>query len=210
MSKKGKIIAIVSVITVVLIIAITLIVLFVFPGVLKKSNKKSEDKKVEEETSKKKLKEDDDEDEEKEEERTSKKRKRRNKEETTEEETTEEETTEEETTEEETTEEKTTEQETTKAQLDVNNVELLAMKNVIVQMKKRLDALRTQIRKLSDTLLTLGTKKKKNETAACLLASSPHLSRIRSSSICSLTKAPWRLLPVRLPPPASSPFPARP
>ena len=46
MSKKGKIIAIVSVITVVLIIAITLIVLFVFPGVLKKSNKKSEDKKV--------------------------------------------------------------------------------------------------------------------------------------------------------------------
>ena len=119
MSKKGKIIAIVSVITVVLIIAITLIVLFVFPGVLKKSNKKSEDKKVEEETSKKKLKEDDDEDEEKEEERTSKKRKRRNKEETTEEETTEEETTEEETT-----EEKTTEQETTKAQLDVNNVEL--------------------------------------------------------------------------------------
>ena len=124
MSKKGKIIAIVSVITVVLIIAITLIVLFVFPGVLKKSNKKSEDKKVEEETSKKKLKEDDDEDEEKEEERTSKKRKRRNKEETTEEETTEEETTEEETTEEKTTEEKTTEQETTKAQLDVNNVEL--------------------------------------------------------------------------------------
>lgn len=119
MSKKGKIIAIVSVITVVLIIAITLIVLFVFPGVLKKSNKKSEDKKVEEETSKKKLKEDDDEDEEKEEERTSKKRKRRNKEETTEEETTEEETTEEKTT-----EEKTTEQETTKAQLDVNNVEL--------------------------------------------------------------------------------------
>ena len=114
MSKKGKIIAIVSVITVVLIIAITLIVLFVFPGVLKKSNKKSEDKKVEEETSKKKLKEDDDEDEEKEEERTSKKRKRRNKEETTEEETTEEETT----------EEKTTEQETSKAQLDVNNVEL--------------------------------------------------------------------------------------
>ena len=36
MSKKGKIIAIVSVITVVLIIATTLIVLFVFPGVLKK------------------------------------------------------------------------------------------------------------------------------------------------------------------------------